>query len=81
MDGSPWSFNRKALIIARMKEGDIPQGVNLNKLDLWVQMYDLRAGFITEKVIQEVRQLYRQVRRVLLEQFHRHMEGVPSSYS
>lgn len=27
LDGSPWSFNRKTLIIARMKEGDIPRCV------------------------------------------------------
>lgn len=53
-DGSPWSFNRKVLIIARMKEGDIPRGVSLNKLDLWVQIHDLRPGFMTEKVGQEV---------------------------
>lgn len=52
--GSPWSYNRKALIIARMKEGDIPRGINLNKLELWVQIHDLRVGFMTEKVVQEV---------------------------
>lgn len=53
-EGSPWSFNRKALIIARMKKGDIPRGVSLNKLELWVQIHDLRAGFMSEKVVQEV---------------------------
>lgn len=54
IDGSPWSFNRKALIIALMKEGDIPRGVNLNTLDLWIQVHDLRASFMTEKVLKEV---------------------------
>lgn len=54
VDGSPWSFNRKTLIIARMKEGDIPRSVSLNTLDLWVQIYDLRAGFMSERVIKEV---------------------------
>lgn len=53
-DGSPWSFNRKALVIARKKEGDIPRGVSLNKLELWVQIHDLRAGFMSEKVVREV---------------------------
>lgn len=53
-NGSPWSYNCKALAIARMKEGDIPRGVSLNKLDLWVQIHELRVGFMTEKVIQEV---------------------------
>lgn len=44
IEGSPWSFNRKALIIDRMKEGEVPRGVKLNSIDLWVQIYDLRAG-------------------------------------
>ncbi|KAK1387722.1 hypothetical protein POM88_015900 [Heracleum sosnowskyi] len=54
VDGSPWSFNQKALVIARMKEGDVPRGVRLNSLDLWVQIHDLRAGFMTEKIVKEV---------------------------
>lgn len=54
VDGSPWSFNRKALIIARMKKGDILKNVRLNKLDLWVQIHDLKAGFMTEKIVTEV---------------------------
>lgn len=54
MDGSPWSFNRKTLIIARMKEGVLPRCINLNALDLWVQVHDLRPGFMTERVLKEV---------------------------
>lgn len=54
IEGSSWSFNRKALIIARMKEGDIPRAMNLHTMDLWVQIHELRPGFMTEKVIQEV---------------------------
>lgn len=45
---------RKALIIARMKDGDIPRGISLNKLDLWLQIHDLRAIFMFEKIIKEV---------------------------
>lgn len=54
VEGSPWSFNRKALVIARMKDGDVPRSVRLNSLDLWVQIHDLRAGFMTEKIVKEV---------------------------
>lgn len=54
IEGSPWSFNRKALIFARMKEGDIPRAISLNTIDLWVQIHDLRAGFMTENVLREV---------------------------
>lgn len=54
MDGCPWSFNRRALIMSRMKEGDNPRNIDLNTMDLWVQIYDLKAGFMTERIIKEV---------------------------
>lgn len=54
IQGSPWTFNRKVLIIARMKEGDVPRGVSLNNLDLWVQIYDMQTGLMTERVLKEV---------------------------
>lgn len=54
LEGSPWSFNRKALIISRMQDGDVPRGVSLNNIDLWVQVHDLRVGFMTERVLKEV---------------------------
>lgn len=54
VEGSPWSFKRKVLVIARLKEGDIPRGVSLNSIDLWVQIHDLRTGFMLEKIVQEI---------------------------
>lgn len=54
IEGSPWSFNRKFLVFARMKEGDIPRAISLNSMDLWVQIHDLHAGFMTENVVREV---------------------------
>lgn len=39
----------------RMKEGESPRNVNLNFMDLWVQIHDLKPGFMTEKIIKEVR--------------------------
>lgn len=54
IDGSPWSFNRKALIIARMQEGENPHCVLLNTIDLWVQVHDLKPGFMSEAILKEV---------------------------
>lgn len=54
VSGSPCTFNRKVLIIRRMREGDIPREVSLNNLDLWVQIYDLQAGFMSERILKEV---------------------------
>lgn len=54
INGSPWTFNRKVLIIARMQDRDNPRSVSLNKLDLWVQLYDLKAGLMTDRILKEV---------------------------
>lgn len=51
IEGSPWTFNRKVLIISRMQDG---RCVPLNKIDLWVQVYDLYPGFMTERILTEV---------------------------
>lgn len=36
IDGSPWSFNRKVLLISRLQENFNPRCVQLNTIDLWV---------------------------------------------
>lgn len=54
MDGCPWSFNRKALVMSRMKEGQNPRCVELNSIDLWVQVHDLNVGFMSEKVLKGI---------------------------
>lgn len=54
MEGCPWSFNRRALVMRRLQEGENPRSVDLNTMDLWVQVYDLKVGFMSEKIITEV---------------------------
>lgn len=40
--------------MARMQEGDNPRSVSLNSIDLWVQIHDLKPGFMSENIIREV---------------------------
>lgn len=54
MEGYPWSFNKKSLIMARMKEGDNPQCMELNSIDFLVQIHDLKIGFMSEKILQGI---------------------------
>lgn len=54
IDGSPWTFNRKVLLITRLQEGVNPRCVSINNLDLWVQIHDLQPGFMSEKVNEEI---------------------------
>uniref|UniRef100_A0A803PUD0 Reverse transcriptase domain-containing protein n=1 Tax=Cannabis sativa TaxID=3483 RepID=A0A803PUD0_CANSA len=51
VDGSPWTFNRIPLVFHRLKKGDDPRSVHLHKLDMWVQIHDLRSGFMMDKVV------------------------------
>lgn len=51
MEGCPWSFNRRALVMARLKEGENPRNVDLNRMELWVQVHDLKLGFMSEKIL------------------------------
>ncbi|XP_062085383.1 uncharacterized protein LOC133791472 [Humulus lupulus] len=53
LDGSPWTYDRKQLIIKRLKTGDNPKLINLDTLDMWVQIHDLQSGFKTEQVVQK----------------------------
>uniref|UniRef100_A0A803NM17 peptidylprolyl isomerase n=1 Tax=Cannabis sativa TaxID=3483 RepID=A0A803NM17_CANSA len=52
--GSPWTFNKKQLILHRLKEGENPRNVNLHFLDLWIHIYDLEHGFQSLKVVTDI---------------------------
>uniref|UniRef100_A0A803PXY9 Reverse transcriptase n=1 Tax=Cannabis sativa TaxID=3483 RepID=A0A803PXY9_CANSA len=54
LEGGPWTFNRKALIIRRLKEGEDPRMIPLNTLDLWTQVHDLKTGYMTERTLTNV---------------------------
>lgn len=36
IEGSPWTFNRKVLLISKLQEGVNPRCMSINKIDLWV---------------------------------------------
>lgn len=38
MEGCPWSFNRRAFVMRRLKDGENPRSVELNFMDLWIQL-------------------------------------------
>lgn len=46
MEGCPWSFNRRALVMERLQEGQNPRCVELDSIDLWVQVHDLNVDFM-----------------------------------
>lgn len=54
MEGSPWTFGRFHLILERMKEGNNSHTMLINKLDLWVQLHGMHAGFMSQRVVKDV---------------------------
>ncbi|XP_062113383.1 uncharacterized protein At4g02000-like [Humulus lupulus] len=54
IDGSPWFFNQRVLVISRMESNCNPRLISLNTLDLWVQVHDLPIGFMTSRILEAV---------------------------
>ncbi|XP_060965260.1 uncharacterized protein At4g02000-like [Cannabis sativa] len=50
---SPWTYDRKQLILERLQRGDNPRTIALNKLDIWVQIHDRQSEFKTDRAIQQ----------------------------
>lgn len=42
------------MIFEHMKEGDNPKTLEINKLDLWVQLHGMNAGFMSQRVVTDV---------------------------
>lgn len=40
--------------MCQLKDGKNPRSIELNTMDLWVQVYDLKIGFITKRIITEM---------------------------
>uniref|UniRef100_A0A803PDL7 Reverse transcriptase domain-containing protein n=1 Tax=Cannabis sativa TaxID=3483 RepID=A0A803PDL7_CANSA len=54
MEGSPWTFNRMQLIFERLQEGVEPRSLVLNKLDMWIQIWDVRPGCMTATFVENI---------------------------
>ncbi|XP_074341908.1 uncharacterized protein LOC141679304 [Apium graveolens] len=54
LDGGPWSFEQSLLIHSEVKENDDPKGVKLEDTEIWMQVYDLPNGFISENIFQSI---------------------------
>ncbi|KAK1366579.1 hypothetical protein POM88_042140 [Heracleum sosnowskyi] len=54
VEGSPWTFGRFHLVMARLKEGDNPRTLVINEIDLWVQLHGMSAGFMSQRVTTDI---------------------------
>ncbi|XP_030505125.2 uncharacterized protein LOC115720103 [Cannabis sativa] len=54
IDGSPWTFDRVPLIFERVKPGENPRQMNLNRLDVWIQCHEMKTGFMSESTLRHM---------------------------
>lgn len=54
IEGGPWTFEQSLLVLHKLAENEDPHMIQLNKVDIWVQIYNLLMGMVTEKIIQGI---------------------------
>ena len=57
LNNGPWSFNNHSLL-KRLHQGEQAKEVNLNRLELWVQLYDLPYGFMSQGIGNQIGVFY-----------------------
>lgn len=50
LSNGPWSFDGAMLVVSEIKAGEDPVNVQLNELEVWIQIYNLPMGYMTESV-------------------------------
>lgn len=54
IDGGPWTFEQAMLVYHQVKEGEDPMAVPLQHVEMWVQIYDIPRGFLSENILKSV---------------------------
>lgn len=54
IEGGPWSFEQNMLVYSRLNEGEAAQSIVLNGVDIWVQVYDVPTGFLSENILKNI---------------------------
>ncbi|MBA0621785.1 hypothetical protein Godav_007381 [Gossypium davidsonii] len=53
--GSPWTFNNHLLILHKLQMGEDPLKASLIYSPLWVQLYNVPIGFVSENLAIQIR--------------------------
>lgn len=54
LEGGPWSFEQNLLVAQQYSEGVNPLTITLEDSEIWVQVYDLPKGFVSENILRSV---------------------------
>ncbi|CAH9073758.1 unnamed protein product [Cuscuta europaea] len=47
LEEGPWTFDQNPIVLARLKQGDLPLQMSLNRADFWLQVHDVPMGFFS----------------------------------
>ncbi|WOG99650.1 hypothetical protein DCAR_0519004 [Daucus carota subsp. sativus] len=51
IDGGPWSFEQATLLTHQLEMGEDPCTVKMQDVEMWVQIYDIPRGFLSENIL------------------------------
>lgn len=54
IEGGPWSFEQAMLVFHQVAPGEDPLLAKLQEVDIWVQIYDIPHGFLSENILRSV---------------------------
>lgn len=54
IEGGPWSFEQATLLLHQLLPGKDPCTIKLQNTEMWVQVYDIPRGFLSENVLKSV---------------------------
>lgn len=54
VDGGPWSFEQSPLVCHQVVSGKNVNEIQLNRMDIWVHVYDLPSGMLSERVLHSI---------------------------
>lgn len=54
IEGGPWTFEQATLILYQLEDGEDPNTVQLQNVDMWIQVYDIPRGLISENILKSI---------------------------
>ncbi|XP_074326485.1 uncharacterized protein LOC141664431 [Apium graveolens] len=53
-EGGPWSFEQTTLILHQFGDGEDPNTVQLQDVEMWVQVYNIPRGLMSENILRSI---------------------------
>lgn len=54
IDGGPWSFEQGMLVFKQLTGGEDPKEITLDEVDIWIQVYDIPKGLVSESILKGI---------------------------